>query len=95
MMIADGAITSAKVINDSLTAADLASDSVNASEIAEGAVGTSEIADGTVTAADLAEDYVNTSGDTIAGDLTIDGDLNLPEGDDPVRREHPAAFPRK
>jgi hypothetical protein len=80
IMIADDAVTSAKITNNSLTSADLASNSVTASQIATGAVGASEIADGAVTAADLADDYVNTSGDTITGDLTINGDLNLPNG---------------
>lgn len=84
-MIADDAITSAKIVNDSLTALDLAANSVNASEIstdavgsleiATGAVKSLEIADGAVTAVDLAEDYVNTSGDTMNGDLEIDGQL--------------------
>ena len=71
-------VTSAMVAPNSLTAADLAANSVNASEISTGAVGTLEISNGSVSATDLAEDYVNTSGDTMTGTLTLTDNLNLP-----------------
>ena len=58
----------------------VADNAITSGQIATGAVGSLEIADGEVAAADLAEDYVNTSGDTITGGLTIGGALNLPNG---------------
>ena len=66
--IAAGAVASSEVLDNSLTAADLAA----------GSVGSSEIADGTVTAADLADQYVNETGDTMSGQLSISkGGLGL------------------
>lgn len=75
--LAAGSVGSSEVAANSLTAADLATDSVGAAEIAAGAVGSSEIEDKSVTAVDLADDYVNTSGDTMTGDLHIDAALNV------------------
>ena len=74
--LAPNSIGSNEVIDNSLTTVDLASNSVTASKIAAGAVGSSEILDGTVAANDLADDYVNTTGDTMTGDLIIGGDIN-------------------
>ncbi|MCB2180828.1 MAG: hypothetical protein KQH63_02245 [Desulfobulbaceae bacterium] len=75
--LAAGSVGTSEVADNSLTASDLGSNSVTADEIAKEAVGSSEIADGAVTAADLADDYVNTSGDTMTGDLNLNADLNV------------------
>ncbi len=57
----DGAVTSAKVSDNSLTIEDLGPNSVGADEIVDGAVGTDEIEDNSLTASDLAPDSVNSS----------------------------------
>lgn len=65
--IAAGAVGSSEIADGSITSADLDKESV----------GSDAIIDGSIKANDLADDYVNTSGDTMTGDLTINADLNV------------------
>ncbi|MGK0238288.1 MAG: hypothetical protein ACI92G_001753 [Candidatus Pelagisphaera sp.] len=55
----DGAVTSAKVSDNTLTVNDLGTDSVNYDEIAAGAVRSSEVLDNSLTSDDLGVDSVN------------------------------------
>ena len=69
--IIDSTIVSADIAANTITAADLAADSVGASELANNSVASANIINGTIVAADLADDYVNVSGDTMTGTLSM------------------------
>lgn len=83
--LAAGSVGSSEVSDNSLTAADLATGSVasaevldnslTAADLAAGSVGSSEIADGSILQTDLAaslyDDFVNTTGDTMSGALSM------------------------
>ena len=53
-MMANGAITSAKIADGTITAADIANLTITAAKIADGAITSAKIADGTISTADLA-----------------------------------------
>ena len=66
---ASAALTSADIPDNSITAAKIVADTIAAGDIGTNAVGTDEIADDAVTGAKIENNP------TIAGNLTVSGDL--------------------
>ena len=67
--IPDNSITSAKIVDGAVAVADLGPNSVDSSELVDGSIDTSHIADDQVTGAKIENNP------TIAGNLTVSGDL--------------------
>lgn len=83
--IADGAISTAKIVDSAVNAAKIATGAVTQAKIAGGAVGTSQLADGSVTSAKLAGGiaqtrvggrWVRTGNQTIPAQSTADLAIN-------------------
>jgi hypothetical protein len=72
--IANSAITGAKIAPDQLTSVHITTNAVGGEELADDAVASAEIVDGAIAAIDLAEGYVNETGDTMTGLLTLPAD---------------------
>lgn len=85
--LADNAINTSKIAAGAITISDLANNAVDSTKIqngqvttadlADNAITTSKIASGAVTPSDLDRSYVNRSGDTVQGNLGVNGELRL------------------